>query len=80
MLKNITIFQEIFCLKENYESKNKENNFIIHNLDDLKPFWKSLSIVEKEQIFLIQNEKLIDYGIENMIYLHCYQVFNKYFF
>ena len=76
ILANNTIFQEIFTLKVNFESKNKENNIIIQNLDDLNPFWKTLSLKEKEQVFLIQNNRIIDYGIENLIYLQCFQVFS----
>lgn len=74
ILTNNSLFHEHFTLKETFESKNKENKFIIQNLQDLKPFWKILSLQEKEEIFIIQNELLFDYGIENLLYLQCYQV------
>jgi len=73
-LTNNTIFNDVFSLQEN---RNKEKTFQMQNFEDLKNFWKFLSAKEKEELFLIHNDKLIDFALENLLYLQCYQVFFK---
>lgn len=73
------IFQEIFLI---IQCKNEEKNFDVKKFEGLKYFWENIESIEKDQIFLLKDEEIYDYGVENLIYLYCYLVVlaKKYYF
>ena len=75
-LKNNTTFNKVFNGYKKFHSRNKENIFELQNFENMQ-LWKKFSMQEKTEIFCINNEKLLDFGLENLIYLLCYQVFFK---
>ena len=76
LTKNTT-FNKVFNIYQNFHSRNKENLVEITNFENMKILWEKFSVQEKIEIFCINNEKLLDFGLDNLIYLLCYLVFFK---